>query len=105
MLRANGESKSEILKLIALEGMIGAFLGALLGIIVVFALNQTLLKDGFYMPPGPGITRSFKTYIELQWAMAGEAVGLVLLAGMLGSILAAFKVLRMSISQALRQVG
>ncbi|NBO38410.1 ABC transporter permease [bacterium] len=105
MLRANGESKSEILKLIALEGMIGAFLGALLGIIVVFALNQTLLKDGFYMPPGPGITRSFKTYIELQWAMAGEAVGLVLLAGMLGSILAAFKVIRMSISQALRQVG
>ncbi|MEN9810938.1 MAG: hypothetical protein RLZZ488_2505 [Pseudomonadota bacterium] len=105
MLRANGESRREILSLIALEGCISALLGACLGLFFVWLANVTILKDGFYMPPGPGITRSFKTYIELQFPMAVEALVLVVIAGGLGSLLAAFKVLRMTISQALRQAG
>lgn len=105
MLRANGESRHEILSLIALEGCISALLGACLGLVFVWICNVTILSDGFYMPPGPGITRSFKTYIELQMPMAVEALLLVVLAGGLGSLLAAFKVLRMTISQALRQAG
>lgn len=105
MLRANGESKRDILKLIALEGGFAACFGAVLGILSVVVANSTLLRDGFYMPPGPGITRSFKTFIELQFGMALEAGALVLAAGVLGSLLAATKVLRTSISHALRQVG
>jgi putative ABC transport system permease protein len=105
MLRANGESKKEILSLIALEGCISAFIGACLGLVFVWLMNLTLLSEGFFMPPGPGITRSFKTFIELQWSMAAEALILTVVAGGLGSLLAAFKVLRLSISQALRQAG
>lgn len=105
MLRANGESKKEILSLIALEGCVSSFVGAMLGLLLVWILNVTALKDGFYMPPGPGITRSFKTFIELQFPMALEALSLALIAGVLGSLLAGLKVLRMSISQALRQAS
>lgn len=105
MLRANGESKKDILLLIGIEGGFAACLGAILGILSVVVLNSTLLRDGFFMPPGPGITRSFKTFIELQVGMALEAGALVLVAGVLGSLLAATKVLRTSISYALRQVG
>jgi putative ABC transport system permease protein len=105
MLRANGESKRDILALIAMEGCISAIIGAGLGILFVYLVNLTLLKDGFYMPPGPGITRSFKTFVELQIPMVIEALILVVAAGCFGSLLAASKVLRMSISQALRQAG
>lgn len=105
MLRANGESKKEILSLIAIEGCIAAFLGAAAGLLIVWLSNVTFLKDGFFMPPGPGITRSFKTFIELHFSMAAESVLLTVAAGCLGSLLAALKVLRMSISQALRQAG
>jgi len=105
MLRANGESKKDILSLIALEGAFAAAAGALIGLLVVVLLNMTILRDGFYMPPGPGITRSFKTYIQLHSGMAIEAAFLVLVAAVVGSLLAALKVLRMPISHALRQVG
>lgn len=105
MLRANGESRKDILQLISLEGGLSAAFGAVLGIAFVVLLNFTLLRDGFYMPPGPGITRSFKTFIELHAVMAVEATLLVFVAGVVGSLLAGLKVLRMPISQALRQVG
>jgi putative ABC transport system permease protein len=105
MLRANGESKKEILSLIAIEGCVAACIGSVFGLLAVWLSNVTFLADGFYMPPGPGITRSFKTFIELQLPMAFESVFLTIAAGCLGSLLAAFKVLRMPISQALRQAG
>jgi putative ABC transport system permease protein len=105
MLRANGESKKDILGLIALEGTVAAAAGALIGLGLVVLLNLTLLRDGFYMPPGPGITRSFKTYIQLNVGMALEAGLLVMMSAVVGSILAALKVLRMPISNALRQIG
>jgi putative ABC transport system permease protein len=105
MLRANGESKGDIVKLCALEGLIASLLGSLAGIFTVVLFNLTVLSDGFFMPPGPGITRSFKTYIELHPTMAQEAILLVLFAGVLGSVLAVLKILKMPISTALRQVG
>jgi putative ABC transport system permease protein len=105
MMRANGEAKGDIVKLIALEGFVASLLGALAGIVVVIGLNLLFLRDGFFMPPGPGITRSFKTYIDLQYMMAQEALLLVLVAGVLGSVLAVLKVLKMPISAALRQVS
>lgn len=105
MLRANGEAKGDILRLIAIEGGLVSIFGALMGICFVVLLNVTFLRDGFFMPPGPGITRSFKTFIELGLGMAIEASVLVIVAGVLGSVLAGIRVLRMAISHALRQVG
>lgn len=105
MLRANGESKRDIFSLIACEGLIASIVGALIGLFVVVFLNSVFLRDGFYMPPGPGITRSFKTYISLELGMGFESLLLIVGAGVSGSVLAVLKVVRTSIAQTLRHVG
>lgn len=105
MLRANGESRRDIFSLIAFEGLIASLIGSLLGLFVVVVFNFIFLTDGFYMPPGPGITRSFKTYIELSVPMGIEAASFIVVAGVLGATLAVIKILRAPIAGALRHVG
>lgn len=105
MLRANGESRGDIFSLIAWEGLIASLVGSLFGLIVVFVLNFVFLRDGFYMPPGPGITRSFKTYIDLDFLMGVESLVLIVIAGLSGAVLAVMKVVRTSIAGSLRHVG
>jgi putative ABC transport system permease protein len=105
MLRANGESKRDIFALIACEGLIASVVGALIGIFAIVFLNALFLQDGFYMPPGPGITRSFKTFIALDVGMGFESLMLIVVAGVSGAVLAVLKVVRTSIALTLRHVG
>ena len=105
MLRANGESKRDIFMLIACEGLIASVVGALIGLLSIVLLDTLFLGEGFYMPPGPGITRSFKTFIALDVRMGFESLFLIVIAGVSGAVLAVLKVVQTSIAHTLRQVG
>ena len=103
-LRANGESVAEVTWLLVLEGAGLGILGAALGIVMALAIDLTILREGILMPPAPGITRQFHVLIEFQPVMAVFAFLLGTAATLLATALAAVRVVRMPIGEALRSV-
>jgi len=101
-LRANGESRFEVLRLLGVEGLALGVLGAALGIVLVLVLNATALANGILMPPAPGITRQFLVMIELTPLMAAKTATLGICTALLGTLIAGLRVTRMGIAEALR---
>ena len=101
-LRANGESKNEIMVLILAEGFLLGFIGTVVGIILAYLMNFTILANGIKMPPGPGITRQFITHVELQPYFIFVCLAIGILSTLIGSYLAGRKVIKMPISDLLR---
>lgn len=101
-LRANGESKQEILTLILTEGFLLGFIGTVAGMILAYVLTFTVLANGIEMPPGPGITRQFITILEIQPYFIFVSLAIGISSTLIGSFLAGRKVIRMPISDLLR---
>jgi putative ABC transport system permease protein len=103
-LRANGESQGDIIALLGMEGIALGICGALLGIALAWLANATLLRHGILMPPAPGITRQFHVWVELQWRMAITTFLMGTASALLGTLIAAIRVSRMPIGEALRSI-
>jgi len=103
-LRANGESVAEVTWLLVLEGAALGILGGALGIGIALGLDVAFLREGILMPPAPGITRQFRVLIEFQPTMALYAFVLGTAATLVATTLAAIRVVRMPIGEALRAV-
>ncbi len=101
-LRANGESRAEVLRLLGIEGLALGVLGAALGIVLVLVMNATALANGILMPPAPGITRQFLVMIELTPLMAVKTAILGICTALLATLAAGLRVTRMGIAEALR---
>jgi putative ABC transport system permease protein len=101
-LRANGESPGDVIKLLNLEGLTVGVLGAAIGIFFALLMNLTVLREGILMPPAPGLTRQFHVQIEFLPGMALWAFALNSLTTVIGTWLAAWRVARMPIADALR---
>ncbi len=101
-LRANGESKGEVMILILSEGVILGFFGTAIGIVMAYLINFTVLAKGIEMPPGPGITRQFITHVELQTSFIFICLLIGILSTLIGSFLAGRKVVNLPISELLR---
>lgn len=103
-LRANGESSWDVLSLFLAEGVVLGLTGAVAGILIAWLVNATLLSKGILMPPSPGLTRQYHVLVELQPLGALETFSLGALCALIGTWLAAFKVTRLPIGEALRAV-
>jgi putative ABC transport system permease protein len=101
-LRANGESRYDILRLLGLEGLTLGVLGAVLGIALVVALDATVLSRGILMPPAPGITRQFLVMLEFTPLMAATTAALGISAALAATLVAGMRVTRLGIAEALR---
>ncbi len=101
-LRANGESMGEIMILILTEGLLLGLIGTVVGIILAYLLTFTVLSNGIEMPPGPGITRQFITFLEIQPYFIFVSLLIGISSTLLGSYLAGRKVVRIPISDLLR---
>ena len=101
-LRANGESRGDVMKLLAVEsaamGAIGGALGLLYGLFVV----NVLIPRGILMPIAPGLTRQFMVRVELQPDMAAQVVVLGIVIVLAASWFAARRVLKGSVAELLR---
>jgi putative ABC transport system permease protein len=102
-LRANGDSTGDIMTLILCESAALAVLGSLLGLSLTLALHLTVLRDGIWMPPGPGITEGIFVKLELTATSALVAASLGAFAALLASVLAGIKVIRTPVASALRR--
>ncbi|NCN26602.1 ABC transporter permease [bacterium] len=103
-LRANGEGRWDVFKLLCVEGGILGLIGALVGLGIGVLVTHTLLGGGIFMPPAPGITRQFHVFIELQASFALYAFTLGAGCALLSTAIASLKVVRMDIASALRSV-
>ncbi len=101
-LRANGESRRRVFAILSVESALLGLLGGLLGIAVAVVLNATVLARGIPMPPGPGITRQFLIFLEIQPAHFAQALMLPALTTLIASIMPIRRLVRMSIPQLLR---
>ncbi len=101
-LRANGDSHKEVMGLLLTESLILGLMGATLGVVFSYLCNVTLLANGIDMPPGPGITRQFTTFVELQLSFIPVCFLIGILSSILGTFMAARRVLKMPITELLR---
>jgi putative ABC transport system permease protein len=101
-LRANGDSKSEVVALLCSENAVLGMAGGILGILLVFLLLSTVLRNGLLMPASPGLTRQFYVLIEVSPVMALKTFAMGTLCCLFGALLAALRVARMPIADALR---
>jgi len=101
-LRANGESKKDIISLVLTEGAILGAFGVAFGIAVSYLFSTIVFAQGVMMPPGPGSTRQFAVQFAFTPAMIIQTIGLSLLSCLVASFFAGQKVSRLTISQSLR---
>ena len=101
-LRANGDSNRDVLGLLLSEGLILGLIGATLGLLISYFCTYTLLAKGIEMPPGPGVTRQFTTFVELQVSYIPVCYLIGILSSLFGTIMAARRVLKMPITELLR---
>jgi len=100
--RANGESVSDVMRLITIEGAFLGLLGSCIGVGLTYAVLKLFLEDQILLPPGPGMTKPFYISFYFDWAMVYTSIGLSTLAAIGASILAGIKVAKMPIAEALR---
>lgn len=101
-LMANGQTNKSIITLLFLESLIMSLIGAILGVAIAYILNLTILSGGIPMPPGPGITRQFLTFIELQPSFIFTCFFTAIVATLAGTLLASWKVITTPIASLLR---
>ena len=101
-LRANGESVLGVLRLLLTEGAAVGCLGAIIGILLVVIMNNTILSEGILMPPAPGLTRQFHVRIELTAPMAARSFLWGTFTAVIATGAAAARIARMRIADALR---
>lgn len=101
-LRANGDSRTEVALGQILEAAVLGLVGGAAGVILGWAGATFLLRDGVAMPPAPGITRSFRIFIELRPDHALQVLALCVGTAVAGCLLPVLRAIRMPIAQALR---
>lgn len=101
-LRANGESRKRLFTILFIENLILGTIGGIVGILIALLIEKTFLSSGIPMPPGPGITRSFLIFLEIQPIHFVNALLLPAATSGLASIWPIVKILKKSIPDLLR---
>lgn len=101
-LRANGDSHNEVMTLLLTESLLLGFLGATIGVFLSYLCNWTILSQGIQMPPGPGITRQFTTFVELQASFIPVCYLLGIFSSVIGTAMAGKRILKLPITELLR---
>jgi putative ABC transport system permease protein len=101
-LRANGESRARLWKIMGIESILIGLLGGFLGVTIALAINKTLLAKGIPMPPGPGITRHYLILLEIESHHMVQSVILPMVATFLASLWPVRQLLKKSIPDLLR---
>ncbi len=104
MLRANGESASDLIVLLCLEGLFLALIGASCGMILTLAA-QALTTNGIPMPPTPGTNRLLPVKLNLELSFFITASLLGLLTSLAATLFSTLQVLKLSIVKAIRSAA
>ncbi len=101
-LKANGDAASDVLGMIALEALLLGLAGTLLGASLVTLVVHGIFRNGFTMPPTPGLTRESHMVLEIGAAKLAETCVAPIFVAVAAALLAGLRVARMPIAEALR---
>jgi putative ABC transport system permease protein len=101
-LKANGDTTLDVLGMITFESLLLGIAGTLLGAALVVFLVHGALRNGFTMPPTPGLTRPSHMVLAIQPAKLLETCVAPLVVTLLAAVMAGMRVARMPIAEALR---
>lgn len=101
-LRANGEKRSRLFKILVIENALLGILGGFFGVCLAILVDKTLLAKGILMPPAPGITRQFMIFLDIQPSHFTQALLLPMAATIIASLWPILKLLKKSIPDLLR---
>lgn len=101
-LRANGEKRSRLFKILLLENSLLGIVGGFVGVCLAVLIDKTLLMKGIPMPPAPGITRQFMVFLDIMPSHYVQALLLPMIATVLASLYPTIKLLKKSIPELLR---
>lgn len=101
-LRANGEKISRLWRIFLLENAFLGIIGGSLGLVLALLLNKTILATGIPMPPGPGITRHYRIFLDMTSWHYVSALILPTTVCMIASIFPIRKLLTQKIPDLLR---
>lgn len=101
-LRANGEKRSRLFKILLIENLYLGLLGGFLGVAIAFVIDFLFLKNGIPMPPAPGITRSYLIFLEMLPEHYFQAILLPTITAVVASVWPISKLLKRSIPDLLR---
>lgn len=101
-LRANGEKRSRLFKILLLENTMLGVVGGFVGVCLAVLIDKTLLVKGIPMPPAPGITRQFMVFLDIMPSHYIQALLLPTLATVVASLYPTVKLLKKSIPELLR---
>jgi len=104
ILRANGESSGDLLRLLSLEGVVVAIFGGMCGLIIVLILDLTVLRTGVQMPSPPGYTHIAPVLLHFTVPMVIDAFVTTAIVAALATVGAGIKVARQPISSSLTSV-
>ena len=100
-LRALGTLPSQLLRTLALEGMVLGGVGAVLGALLALCISLLLYVVPVQMPPPPGSSRSYALNIEIDPVMYAATVAAMVVLAMLASAWIARKTVNTPVVEAL----
>ncbi len=100
-LRALGTLPSQLLRTLALEGMVLGGVGALTGALIAFAVSMLLYVVPVQMPPPPGSSRGYPLNVSFDAGMYAATVLAMVLLAMLASAWIARKTVHTPVVDAL----
>ena len=103
-MRALGNRKGEVVRLVVTEAVLMGLLGAAIGAILGVSLGWAISAIGIPMPPPPNSNLGYIARIRLVPSIVGGAFLVGATATVLASVPAAFRVSRLPIVDALRRV-
>jgi putative ABC transport system permease protein len=101
-LRANGESRGRLFRILLCESAFLGVAGGVVGIVIAVALDRLAFRNGIPMPPGPGITREFRIFLEIQGQHYLQALLLPAVTTVIASLIPIVRLVRKSIPELLR---
>jgi putative ABC transport system permease protein len=102
-LRANGETRARVFLILLFESGFLGLLGGACGILLALLIQHTVLRNGVLMPPGPGITRTFRVFVQILPTHYAQALLLPAAATVVAALLPIRKLIRATIPSLLRQ--
>ncbi len=101
-LRANGESRTDVLVLVALEAFYVAVAGAATGALLHLVVARVVLAKGILLPPPAGQTRELLVALQTDLRAIAMVGASAIAVTMLGTLVASLRAVRTPVAEALR---
>jgi putative ABC transport system permease protein len=103
-IMAIGAGRSQVMKMLALEGLLLGVIGGLIGVAAGIAIGAVISYIGIPMPPPPASTRPFTAQVDIIPAIILSSFLIAVSSSVLASIYPAYRASRLRIVDALRYV-